>query len=206
MEEKLEFSTSEISPLLAVMYVPRCFSVKREKDGKVRAVPTGKYAGFMSEATAQEFLKKIQESFKEKGVVNFGDIEKCSLLSKDAIRVARETKSKGNSFILPAFRASDLQRMDAASLQDFERVSWYATLGRLGNDIGCLKVKTKEDRTDDGLVWFDLPGSNLRIKAGLGLLGDFEKFWGKKINFSLNTSKGITHVATKEHRRTNAKD
>jgi hypothetical protein len=206
MNERLEFETSKISPLLAVMYVPCRFSVKRERDGKIRAVPFGEYAGFMNEADAKAFLKKIEDAFKKKGIVNFEDIKKCSILSRDAVNLAKTVKGKGASFLLPAFKAPDLQRLDAVSLQDLSKVSWYATLGRKGNDIGCLKVKTEKDKNDDGMVWFDLPGTTLRIKASLTLLKEFEQAYGKKIDFSLGKSKGITHTVENVHRRTNAKD
>lgn len=200
------FETDELSPLLAVMYVPRSFSVKRERDGKIRAVPIGEYAGFMNETDANAFLKKLEKAFKEKGAVNFEDIKKCSLLSRDTIKTAKLAKSKGASFLLRTFRSSDLQRLDVTSLQDFSKVSWYATLGRQGNELGCLKIKTEKDRGDDGLVWFDLPGTNLRVKASLGLLRELEAFCGKKIGFSLGSSQGIAHAVSTEHRRINAKD
>lgn len=200
------FETAELSPLLAVMYVPRSFSVKKERDGKIRAVPVGEYAGFMNEADANAFLKKLEKAFKEKGAVNFEDIKKCSLLSRDTIKAAKLAKNKGASFLLRSFRFSDLQRLDAASMQDLSKVSWYATLGRKGNDIGCLKVKSEQSKGDDGMVWFDLPGTTTRIKASLTLLKEFEQTYGKKIDFSLGGSKGITHAVENVHRRTNAKD
>lgn len=207
MNEKLEFEVSEISPLLAVMYVPRSFSVKKERDGKIRAVPVGEYAGFMNETDAKKFLKEIEEAFKKKGITNFADIKKCSLLSRDAVKVAKAAKAKGAGFLLRTFRASDLQRLDAEDLQDLAKVSWYATLGRKGDDIGCLKIKRpNQEKCDDGMVWFDLPGSTVRIKASLTLLKEFEAFCGQKIDFSLGASKGITHTAASEHRRVNAKD
>lgn len=201
MEEKLEFSKDKVSSLLAVMYVPCCFSVKKEKDGKIRAVPIGEYAGFISEADANNFLKEIEQEFTKHNVVNFSDIKKCAQLSKDTIEIAKRMQKKGLGVLLRTFGASDLQRLDARTMEDFSKVSWYATLGRKGNKIGCLEIQS-----DDNMVWFDLPGTSLRIKAGIGVLRDLEAYYGEKFEFSLGSSKTIAHISVDNHRRANAKD
>lgn len=202
MEETLEFSVDKVSSLLAVVYVPRCFSVKKERDGKIRAVPRGEYAGFISEQSANDFLQKLQEAFKEKGITNFADIKKCALLSKDTIKIAKETQRKGNKVLLRAFRSSDLgKKIDARTMEDFSKVSWYAMLGRKRHNFGCLEIQNG----DNNMVWVDLPGTDLRIKAGLGFVRDLESQYGK-LEFSLGTNKTITHTRANVQRRTNAKD
>lgn len=202
MEETLEFSVGKVSSLLAVMYVPRCFSVKKEKDGKIRAVPKGEYAGFISEHSANDFLQKLEKAFNEKKITNFADIKRCSLLSKDTIKIAKEMQRKGNKVLLRAFRASNLSnKIDARTMDDFSKVSWYALLGKKRHNFGCLEIQNG----DNGMVWVDLPGTDLRIKAGLGLIRDLESQYGK-LEFSLGTNKTVTHIRADIHGRLNAKD
>lgn len=177
------------------------------------------FLAFASEEEALECLEELEKNFTRKGITNFKDIKKAALLSKDMLKQSRIITGSAKDIDIKAsfggkvscesciFQNGKLIPFTAKSTNDLVHINWYKNLGMYNKSLsqdsapgnkGILKA-SRLNEEDETMVIFTVPHTNMKIKASVSILKEYEAMCGKNIDSkSCSTPRGFSLARSNE--------